>query len=64
MSALELVWEGASGNSFSPAIAKKSQFVVGFTLLLLAFVLTGFFSLNRSLVTLPLVGIPASLAFG
>lgn len=30
----------------------------------IAFLLTGIFALNRSIVTLPLLGIPASLAFG
>ena len=32
---LNKVWEAASANPFSPIIPKDSQFVVGFTLLLL-----------------------------
>ncbi|KAI9753852.1 MAG: hypothetical protein M4579_004980 [Chaenotheca gracillima] len=64
MSALNEVWEGASGTPFQPIISKDRQFVVGCTLLLFALISTGYFSLNRTLTNLPLVGIPASLAFG
>lgn len=58
------VWEAAASNPFQPAVSKDWQFLVGFTLLLLAFVLTGVFALNRSLVTVPLLGLPASVFFG
>ncbi|KAI9816957.1 MAG: ssDNA endodeoxyribonuclease [Thelocarpon impressellum] len=64
MSALHEVWEAAAGSPFKPIVGKNSQFFVGFSLLLIALVLTGFFSLNRSIVSLPAIGIPASLAFG
>ncbi len=33
MSSLSEVWEGAAGNPFHPAVAKSSQFLVGFSLL-------------------------------
>ncbi|KAK7510331.1 putative DNA repair protein Rad1 [Phyllosticta citriasiana] len=58
------VWEAAKAQPYYPAVAKNSQFLAGFLLLLTAFVLTGFFGLNRSVVTLPVIGVPASLAFG
>ncbi|OCL11902.1 hypothetical protein AOQ84DRAFT_286275 [Glonium stellatum] len=58
------IWEAASASPYQPTVAKSSQFAVGFVLLLLAFILTGVFGLNRSLVNLPLLGVPASLAFG
>lgn len=58
------IWEVASASPYQPTVSKSSQFAVGFILLLLAFVLTGIFGLNRSLVNLPLLGVPASLAFG
>lgn len=58
------IWEAASALPYQPAVSKNSQFAVGFILLLLAFILTGIFGLNRSLVNLPLLGVPASLAFG
>ncbi|KAL2350374.1 hypothetical protein BJ546DRAFT_444153 [Cryomyces antarcticus] len=60
---LEL-WEAAAANPYQPTISKNNQFTVGFTLLLLGVILTGLFGLNRSLINLPLLGIPASLAFG
>ncbi|CAL8582937.1 MAG: hypothetical protein LQ349_004354 [Xanthoria aureola] len=58
------LWEGAAKNPYYPAVAKEKQFLVASILLLTAFVLTGFFGLNRSFKNLPLLGIPASLAFG
>ncbi|KAK7545025.1 uncharacterized protein J3D65DRAFT_664229 [Phyllosticta citribraziliensis] len=58
------VWEAAKAQPYHPGVAKNSQFLVGFLLLLTAFFLTGFFGLNRSVVTLPVIGVPASLAFG
>lgn len=61
---LHEVWESASGNPFYPAVSKDSQFTVGFGLLVLAFILTGLFGLNRSVLSIFSFGIPASLAFG
>ncbi|KIW02299.1 uncharacterized protein PV09_06446 [Verruconis gallopava] len=58
------VWEAAKANPFYPAVGKDTQFAVGFVLLLFSFLFCGAFALNRSLITLPLLGIPASLAFG
>ncbi|KAF2454755.1 hypothetical protein BDY21DRAFT_290944 [Lineolata rhizophorae] len=58
------VWEAASANPYQPTVSKDSQFTVGFILLLIAFIFTGAFGINRSIATLPLYGIPASLAFG
>ncbi|KAM7222158.1 hypothetical protein V8F06_002430 [Rhypophila decipiens] len=62
-SALLEVWHAASGSPFLPTVGKGSQFLVGFTLIVLAFGLTGAFALNRSIVNLPVLGVPASLAF-
>ncbi|RFU26648.1 hypothetical protein B7463_g9710, partial [Scytalidium lignicola] len=61
-SSLYQVWESASGNSFRPTIGKDSQFFVGLSLLIVGILLTGFFGLNRTVINVPLVGIPASLA--
>ncbi|KAL9001034.1 MAG: hypothetical protein Q9169_000518 [Polycauliona sp. 2 TL-2023] len=58
------LWEGAAANPYYPAVAKEKQFLVASVLFLIAFVLTGFFGLNRSFKNLPLLGVPASLAFG
>ncbi|MCJ1426894.1 ssDNA endodeoxyribonuclease [Sticta canariensis] len=60
---LNEVWVAAAGHPFHPVVAKERQFLVGFTLLLTGFVLTGLFSLNRSLKNILILGIPASLAF-
>ncbi|KAL1995841.1 hypothetical protein VTN49DRAFT_707 [Thermomyces lanuginosus] len=60
---LQEVWE-TSKAPFYPVVPKERQFTVGFTLLLSALILTGLFALNRSLKNIPLLGIPASLAFG
>ncbi|KAK3397461.1 putative RAD1 protein [Sordaria brevicollis] len=57
------VWHAASGSPFLPTVGKGTQFFVAFLLLLIGFTLTGAFTLNRSIVNLPLLGIPASLAF-
>ncbi|KAK3950478.1 repair protein Rad1/Rec1/Rad17-domain-containing protein [Pseudoneurospora amorphoporcata] len=57
------VWHAASGSPFLPTVGKGTQFLVAFLLLLIGFTLTGAFTLNRSIVNLPLLGIPASLAF-
>ncbi|KAM0253545.1 hypothetical protein ACHAP5_000577 [Fusarium lateritium] len=61
-SSLHEVWQAAAGSPFFPAVNKGSQFWVGFLLTLLGFSLLGVFALNRSLVTVPVLGIPASLA--
>ncbi|KAI8933672.1 hypothetical protein NX059_009391 [Plenodomus lindquistii] len=58
------VWEAAAASPFSPAIGKDSQFAVGFTLLAISLVLSTIFGLNRSLVNLPVLAAPASIAFG
>ncbi|KAF4550794.1 Hypothetical protein D9617_16g015840 [Elsinoe fawcettii] len=58
------VWNTAINSPYEPAIAKGSQFFVGFSLLALTVLLAGFFILNPSLVNVPVVGLPASLAFG
>ncbi|KAB2580914.1 hypothetical protein DBV05_g563 [Lasiodiplodia theobromae] len=58
------IWEASSAQPFYPAVSKDAQFTVGFALLLAAFILTGIFGLTRSIVTLPALGVPASLAFG
>ncbi|KAF1985534.1 hypothetical protein K402DRAFT_103525 [Aulographum hederae CBS 113979] len=58
------IWEAASASPYQPTVSKDLQFTFGFALLLVAFLLSGTFGLNRSLVTLPALGIPASLAFG
>ncbi|CAJ2500080.1 Uu.00g029330.m01.CDS01 [Anthostomella pinea] len=61
-SSLHEIWQTAPGSPFLPTVGKGSQFLVGFALLLLGLSLTGAFAFNRSLVTLPALGIPASLA--
>ncbi|OAL54027.1 hypothetical protein IQ07DRAFT_641036 [Pyrenochaeta sp. DS3sAY3a] len=58
------VWEAAAASPFSPTVGKNAQFTAGFVLLFVSLVLTTIFSLNRSLVNLPVLGVPASLAFG
>ncbi|KAK3497261.1 Rad1-domain-containing protein [Neurospora hispaniola] len=57
------VWHAASGSPFLPTVGKGTQFFVASLLLLIGFSLTGAFTLNRSIVNLLLLGIPASLAF-
>lgn len=59
---LSEIWATAPGTPFLPTVGKESQFLVGFTLLTVGLALSGGFALNRSLVTLPLLGLPASLA--
>ncbi|KAI8691621.1 hypothetical protein LRP88_08878 [Fusarium phalaenopsidis] len=61
-SSLHEVWQAAATSPFFPAVNKASQFWVAFLLLLLGFALTGVFALNRSLLNVPVLGIPASLA--
>ncbi|KAF2222498.1 hypothetical protein BDZ85DRAFT_263761 [Elsinoe ampelina] len=58
------VWNTAINSPYEPAIGKGSHFLVGFSLLSFAIILAGYFSLNPSLTNVPVVGIPASLAFG
>ncbi|KAH6900491.1 hypothetical protein B0T10DRAFT_555028 [Thelonectria olida] len=61
-SSLHEVWQAAAGSPFFPSIGKGSQFWVAFWLLVLGISFTGIFALNRSLVNVPLLGVPASLA--
>ncbi|KAI1091625.1 hypothetical protein F5B19DRAFT_255120 [Rostrohypoxylon terebratum] len=61
-SSLHEIWQTAPGSPFLPTVGKGSQFLVAFILLLLGLSLTGAFALNRSLVKLPILGVPASLA--
>jgi len=58
------VWEAAAPSPFSPAIGKSTHFTVGFVLLSIALVLSTIFGLNRSFANLPILGAPASVAFG
>ena len=60
---LNEIWEAAAGSPFTPAVSKNYQLTVGFSLLLASVLLTILFGLNRSLISLPLYGIPASFAF-
>lgn len=60
---LHEVWEAAAGSPFSPTVSKDYQLTIGFTLLITGVFLTILFGLNRSFISLPLYGIPASLAF-
>ncbi|KAI9854689.1 MAG: hypothetical protein M1824_006641 [Vezdaea acicularis] len=64
MSSLLEVWNSAASSPFQPTIGKNNQLLVGSVLLFGALLLTGYFSLNRSLVNVALVGVPASLAVG
>ncbi|GAB7366471.1 hypothetical protein MBLNU230_g8265t1 [Neophaeotheca triangularis] len=62
---LEALWTASANTPHEPAIGKETQLTVGFTLLLLAFLFTGLFGLNsKNLASLPMYGVPASLAFG
>ncbi|KAK5109412.1 hypothetical protein LTR62_007078 [Meristemomyces frigidus] len=61
-SPLHDIWEASASQPFRPTIGKGAQFTVGFTLLLIALVLSGLF--DNSLKNLPVYGIPASVAFG
>ncbi|KUI57141.1 hypothetical protein VP1G_04461 [Cytospora mali] len=56
------VWQTAAGNPFLPTIGKGTQFLVAFVLLILGLSAFGIFALNRSLLNVPVIGIPASLA--
>ncbi|KAH8906056.1 hypothetical protein BR93DRAFT_969279 [Coniochaeta sp. PMI_546] len=61
-SSLHEVWQAASGSPFLPTIGKGSQFFIGFLLLVIGLALSGLFALNRSLINVPVLGVPASLA--
>ncbi|KAI2903375.1 hypothetical protein CBS76997_2972 [Aspergillus niger] len=61
---LNEVWQAASASPYTPPVSKDNQFLVGFSLLLAAFILTGLFGLNRSFLSIASFGVPASLAFG
>ncbi|KAI0434964.1 hypothetical protein F5Y09DRAFT_156764 [Xylaria sp. FL1042] len=61
-SSLHELWHTASGSPFQPTVGKGSQFFVGFVLLLLGLGLTGGFAFDRSLIGLPVYGVPAGLA--
>ncbi|OJI86715.1 hypothetical protein ASPTUDRAFT_115765 [Aspergillus tubingensis CBS 134.48] len=61
---LNEIWQAASASPYTPPVSKDSQFFVGFSLLLAAFILTGLFGLNRSFLSIASFGVPASLAFG
>lgn len=50
--------------AFMPLVGKGGQGSVAFVLMAIAFVLTGLFSLNKSVVLAPILALPASLAFG
>lgn len=58
------VWQAAASSPFQPTVGKDSQLTLGLLLLLIGVVLTGLFGLNRTPLSIPLFGIPASLAFG
>lgn len=45
---LNELWEASASQPFQPTIGKDTQFIVGFTLLLIAFVLTSLFGLSMS----------------
>ncbi|KAK6450616.1 hypothetical protein FP744_10006866 [Trichoderma asperellum] len=61
-SSLHQVWQAAAGSPFLPAVGKESQFIIAFVLLTLSLAITGVFALNRSLVSVIALGVPASLA--
>ncbi|PYI12384.1 DNA repair protein RAD1 [Aspergillus sclerotiicarbonarius CBS 121057] len=61
---LNEIWVAATASPYTPPVPKESQFFVGFSLLVAAFILTGLFGLNRSFLSIASFGVPASLAFG
>ncbi|PHH66304.1 hypothetical protein CDD81_7897 [Ophiocordyceps australis] len=61
-SSLPEIWLAAAGSPFLPVVGKGTQFLVGFILLLSGIAATGAFALNRSLVNVAVIGVPASLA--
>ncbi|ETI19811.1 hypothetical protein G647_08824 [Cladophialophora carrionii CBS 160.54] len=58
------VWQSAAGSPFQPTVGKESQLFVGLALLLIGVIFTGLFALNKSPLSLPIFGVPASVAFG
>lgn len=56
-SSLHGVWESAVGNSFVPTIGKDSQFTVGFSLLVLGILLSGFFGLSEFIFLILLINL-------
>lgn len=58
------IWEAAASSPFNPSVSKDNQLNIGFILLIIGVLFTGLFGLNRSLPSVALYGIPASLAFG
>ncbi|EMF14351.1 uncharacterized protein SEPMUDRAFT_39947 [Sphaerulina musiva SO2202] len=57
------LWEASANSPFIPAVGKDAQLLVGFVLLSIGFVLTALFGLNLSVKNLPVLAVPASLAF-
>jgi len=45
---LQQLWEDSASQPFHPSVGKSAQFTIGFTLLLIAFVLTTLFGLSKS----------------
>ncbi|CAK1357425.1 hypothetical protein CB0940_07839 [Cercospora beticola] len=60
---LHALWEASANSQFVPNVGKDAQFLVGFVLLSIGFVLTALFGLNLSVKNLPILAVPASLAF-
>ncbi|ROV96350.1 hypothetical protein VPNG_09055 [Cytospora leucostoma] len=61
-STLVEVWQTAAGNPFLPTVGKGTQFLIAFVLLLLGLAAFAVFALNRSIINLSLIGVPASVA--
>ncbi|KAI5359574.1 Putative oligosaccharyltransferase complex subunit [Septoria linicola] len=57
------LWDAAANSPFIPNVGKDAQFLVGFVLLSIGFVLTALFGLNLSVKNLPVLAVPASFAF-
>ncbi|CUS15154.1 unnamed protein product, partial [Tuber aestivum] len=53
-----------SMKPFVPMVGKEAHLPVAAVLMLTGFLLTGLFSINKSVTTAPLLAIPASLALG
>ncbi|EGP88527.1 unnamed protein product [Zymoseptoria tritici ST99CH_1A5] len=61
---LQALWDASASQPFIAATPKDTQFSVGFFLLLGGLILSGLFGLNNTLKNLPILAVPASLAFG
>lgn len=61
---LREVWDAAANSPFEPSVGKDSQLTLGLFLIVIGLVLTVLFGLNRSLVSVSVFGLPASIAFG